>query len=281
MKGRSCTAIIFTAIALLLASISAYSKNTSSPPVSSAEHRKTKQASRPAPQLNSDNVYVIRGGDSLYGIARTFHTTVSELKSANGLKSTRLKIGQTLRIPALQNAATQNETQGNGGVSSSLNEQSVSPYISQARDSDQNSDTDSGALRLRLVEAGFKMIGIRYRISGGSEKTGFDCSGLVKNLFSKFNIELPRSSREQYKQGEKVDRDKLEIGDLVFFSSGGPHPTHVGIYVGNDQFLHAARKARHVMVSDLNKIWYTMRYLGARRIADLWWDETDSDPEKK
>jgi cell wall-associated NlpC family hydrolase len=136
-------------------------------------------------------------------------------------------------------------------------------------------------MRLQLVEAGFKLIGVRYRRSGGSEKTGFDCSGLVKNLFSKFNIELPRTSREQFKQGEKVDRDKLEAGDLVFFSSGGSHPTHVGIYIGNDKFIHAARKARQVMVSDLNKIWYTMRYLGARRISDLWGDDPDPDPEKQ
>ena len=125
------------------------------------------------------------------------------------------------------------------------------------------------------------MIGIRYRPSGGSERTGFDCSGLVKNLFSKFDIDLPRSSSEQYKQGEKVDRDKLEIGDLVFFSSGGSRPTHVGIYVGNDKILHAARKARQVVVSDLNKIWFTVRYLGARRISDLWGDKTNSDPGKE
>ena len=118
------------------------------------------------------------------------------------------------------------------------------------------------------------MLGVRYRLSGGSEKSGFDCSGLVKRLFSKFDIELPRTSREQFMQGEKVDRDKLEIGDLVFFSSGGDQPTHVGVYVGNDKFLHAARKARQVIISDFNKIWYTMRYLGARRILDLWWDET-------
>jgi cell wall-associated NlpC family hydrolase len=71
------------------------------------------------------------------------------------------------------------------------------------------------------------------------------------------------------------------VGDLVFFSSGGTHPTHVGIYVGDDKFLHAAVKARQVIVSDLNKFWYTMRYLGARRIADLWWDDTETVPEEQ
>jgi cell wall-associated NlpC family hydrolase len=100
----------------------------------------------------------------------------------------------------------------------------------------------------------------------------------VKSVFSKFNIELPRTSREQFKQGEKVDRDNLQKGDLVFFSSGGKNPTHVGIYVGDNKFLHAARKARQVIVSDLNKIWYSMRYLGARRVI---WGDDNPVPEQK
>ena len=121
--------------------------------------------------------------------------------------------------------------------------------------------------------------GIRYRFSGNSEKTGLDCSALVKNLFSKFDIHLPRSSREQFKEGEKIDRDNLQAGDLVFFSSGGKTPTHVGIYLGNNKFLHAARKAKQVIVSDLNKFWYETRYLGARRIMNLWWEEPEASSD--
>jgi cell wall-associated NlpC family hydrolase len=136
----------------------------------------------------------------------------------------------------------------------------------QAAGQDENSEDQS--VRHRLVEAGFQFLGVRYRFGSVSEQSGFDCSGLVKSVFSKFDIELPRTSREQFKQGEKVDRNNLKKGDLVFFSSGGKTPNHVGIYVGDNQFLHAARKARQVIVSDLNKIWYSMRYLGARRVIE-------------
>jgi cell wall-associated NlpC family hydrolase len=132
-------------------------------------------------------------------------------------------------------------------------------------------------MRVRLAKAGFDLIGVRYRRSGGSEKSGFDCSGLVKNLFSRFNIELPRSSREQYQQGERIDRESLEVGDLVFFSSGGTQPTHVGIYVGDNKMLHAALKAKRVIVSDLNSLWYKVRYLGARRVMNLWGEDTPEE----
>ena len=281
MKRRSCSAIIPTAVFLLFAASLGYSADANNVPKTPAKQVNIKNTSVPSSEPNLSRTYVIRKGDSLYRIARTYKTSVEALKASNGLKSTKLKIGQTLSIPGAHSPSPKNELPKDVESASIKNEQSALQYISQARSTDPLSDEETGPLRLQLVEAGFKMIGVRYRRSGESPKTGFDCSGLVKNLFSKFNIDLPRSSREQFKQGEKIDRDKLEVGDLVFFSSGGPNPTHVGIYVGNNKFLHAARKARQVMVSDLNKIWYTMRYLGARRIADLWWDETDSDPEKK
>ncbi len=218
--------------------------------------------------MNAGNIYIVRGGDCLIKIARAFNTTPQALMAANGLKGGKIKAGQELKIPVALDAVPKPEP----------------PLVANAAASDQqtqNQDAEEQPLRLRLVQAGFQMMGVRYRFSGMSEKSGLDCSGLVKTLFSKFNIELPRSSREQFKQGEKVDRDKLEAGDLVFFSSGGNSPTHVGIYVGNNKFLHAARKARQVIVSDLNKFWYTMRYLGARRIMDLWWEEPESASETK
>ena len=96
-----------------------------------------------------------------------------------------------------------------------------------------------------------------------------DCSGLVKMLFAKLHVALPRSSREQIQSGKEVAMDQLELGDLVFFSSRGQTPTHVGVYVGDHQFLHAARKARQVVISDLNQPWYHKRFLGARRVIDL------------
>jgi peptidoglycan endopeptidase LytF len=281
MKRSGRTYIILTALAVLLLSIAGFAKSAQTPSKSSAKPKKVKVSRKATPAGASDQVYIVRRGDNLFQIARTHQIKVSALKAANGLKSSRIKAGQRLTLPIPQSASSLKKAAPKPSTQVAPVEQAAAPKMPQSQDQSLISQDEPGSMRSRLVEAGFQMIGVRYRRSGGSEKTGFDCSGLVKNLFSKFDIDLPRSSREQYKQGEKIDRDKLEVGDLVFFSSGGTRPTHVGIYVGNDRFLHAARKARQVMVSDLGKIWYTMRYLGARRIADLWGDESESGSEKQ
>jgi hypothetical protein len=67
-----------------------------------------------------------------------------------------------------------------------------------------------------------------------------------------------------------VAKEDLQKGDLVFFSSSGKTPTHVGIYIGDNQFIHAASRSKKVVISDLGKTWYDFRYLGARRIVELW-----------
>ena len=280
MKGRCRTAVLLATLVLVSLSIPGFSQiaiQRSKPYVGDKE---AKSGTQPVSLPDPDPTYVVQRGDNLIRIARAHQTTVAALKSANALRGSKIKAGQTLIIPTSEIASSKKDAPRNSGITASRNAASAARHISQLRDQNLISDEESSSTRLQLVEAGFKMIGIRYRRSGGSEKTGFDCSGLVKNLFSKFNIELPRTSREQFKQGEKIDRDKLAPGDLVFFSSGGSHPTHVGVYIGNDKFLHAARKARKVIVSDLNKIWYTMRYLGARRVADLEENGTDFPPEK-
>ncbi len=277
MKGRYPAAVFFAIVVLLCGSTSVYPK-TGAQGASSAKPGTVKHTSRQVSQLSFSGEYAIRKGDTLYDIARKYKTTTQNLKSANNLRSNKLKIGQIILLPAAYEAAANSEAAETAPASAAGN-QPAKPDSPQPEDSTLISENGSQPRRLQLVQAGFNLLGVRYKYSGTSEKSGFDCSGLVKSLFSKFDIDLPRSSREQFKHGEKVDRDELQAGDLVFFSSGGKQVTHVGIYIGDNKFLHAARKARQVIISDLNKIWYNVRYLGARRITDLWGDESNPEPQ--
>ncbi|MCW9718327.1 C40 family peptidase [Avibacterium sp. 21-599] len=108
--------------------------------------------------------------------------------------------------------------------------------------------------------------GTPYRL-GGQSRRGIDCSGFVQKTFrDRFNIQLPRTTKEQVKYGIKVPKSQIQTGDLVFFKTGrGPNGYHVGIYVKDGQFLHASTKGG-VIYSSLNSPYWTRTYWQARRM---------------
>jgi len=123
--------------------------------------------------------------------------------------------------------------------------------------------TGSGSKLENTVES---LLGTKYRY-GGTTTKGFDCSGFVRYVFDKLGIDLPRSSREQYKIGQKVAKDELRVGDLVFFNTNGKGVSHVGIYMGDGRFVHSSTN-KGVTYTSMSDKYYSKRYLGARRILD-------------
>ncbi len=115
-----------------------------------------------------------------------------------------------------------------------------------------------------VVQTAEKYLKTPYRFGGESPK-GFDCSGFVKFVYDKHGKKLPRTADVQYKIGKKVDRASLKSGDLVFFNTYGSGVSHVGIYYGSGNFIHAS-SSRGVMISKLDEPYWKPRYLGARRI---------------
>lgn len=119
---------------------------------------------------------------------------------------------------------------------------------------------------LEVVREARKYLGTPYRM-GGTTRAGLDCSGLVLTVYEKFGIAMPRTSRGQAGFGEKIDRSELKAGDLVFFrTSGGTRITHVGIYSGSGEFIHASTRSRRVKFDRLDNKYFRKRYATARRV---------------
>jgi len=118
-----------------------------------------------------------------------------------------------------------------------------------------------------LLESVDEWYGVRYR-TGGNTKTGVDCSGFTVAVYSAvYGFALPRVSREQYRISRKISITELQEGDLVFFNTRGSGVSHVGVYLGNNRFIHAS-VSRGVMVSGLFEPYYVQRFVGAGRIDD-------------
>ncbi len=116
------------------------------------------------------------------------------------------------------------------------------------------------------VESALDKLGATY-VYGDTGKAGYDCSGLVYAVYkNQMGVNLPRSSREQSGYGKQVSRSELQPGDLVFFNTSGSGVSHVGIYMGNDEFVHASSGQSKVVVSKLSEDYYTNRYVNATRV---------------
>ncbi len=120
----------------------------------------------------------------------------------------------------------------------------------------------------KLLEDAKYFKGGKY-VWGGTTPEGFDCSGYVQYLYKKHNINLPRTAWEQSKKGQIVERDNLQKGDLLFFLTDkkrGIPITHVGIYIGNGNFIHAASKKKGIIISPLTYGSYAKTFVSARRV---------------
>ena len=101
--------------------------------------------------------------------------------------------------------------------------------------------------------------------AGGAAPSGFDCSGFTRYVFAQHGVQLPRTSADQYREGHSVDPDELQPGDLVFFATSGPGPSHVGVAIGDGQFVHAPNRRSSVRIDALDARYWRRRFLGVRR----------------
>ena len=118
------------------------------------------------------------------------------------------------------------------------------------------------AIARNLTRDALRFLGTPY-VFGGTSTSGFDCSGYVQHVFAMLGISIPRTADAQYYAGSRI-KGGMKPGDLVFFQTYEPGPSHVGIYLGNGKFVHAS--SHGVMVSSLSDSYWSARYLGAKRM---------------
>ena len=137
--------------------------------------------------------------------------------------------------------------------------------------SSQSSSKRTAALSRReadeLIGNAMGLLGVSYRFGGTSVNSGFDCSGFMQHIFRKtMQINLPRTSAEQAKMGVAVSRSELQPGDMVFFSTSRGRISHVGLYIGNNRFIHAPRTGKSIEITSLGNKYWNSKYVTARRV---------------
>jgi D-gamma-glutamyl-meso-diaminopimelic acid endopeptidase CwlS/peptidoglycan endopeptidase LytE len=199
-------------------------------------------------------VYTVQSGDCLSLIASRFSISVTDLKAFNNLTSDTIYVGQVLKVSGSSAPAGSTSTTASAPVTAS-----PTPVTTTSAPASAPVETTVSKAQAVIDEAK-KYIGVPY-VWGGSTPSGFDCSGLVNYVFNKVGVSVPRTVATLW-AGEKPVSAPIP-GDLVFFDINQTGtPSHVGIYLGNNQFIHAGSSG--VTISDMTATYWKTRYIGAR-----------------
>lgn len=232
--------------------------------------------------MSEARTHTVAPGDTIGTIAQANNLTVSELARLNQLEgSGELRVGTTLILdeaasrpidPAQAAEARKRAAEAEAALVPSEAGTDVAMWSGATPETAQKKTglrrlaegiaNRSTAIAASLTRSAMRFLGVPYSF-GGTSSSGFDCSGYVQHVFAMLGLRLPRTADAQYEVGQRVAQ--VEPGDLVFFQTYSPGASHVGIYVGNGNFIHSS-SSHGVTVSALRDSYWSARYLGAKRV---------------
>jgi peptidoglycan DL-endopeptidase LytE len=269
-------------------------------------------------QAEDVSVHVVRKGDTLHAISRKYAISAHDLKELNGLESSKLRIGQKLSVKkTIPEDYTVKDGDTIWSIAKrfdldpqelmDMNAIDIGPVtpgqklflkpdaepaepktydtlLSRAHSEKEFESIPEPAslsefsMQERLILFAKKLLNIPYKF-GGNGLLGIDCSAYVKKVYGLVGIDLPRSARAQFTEGSPVDDGDLASGDLVFFRTYASFPSHVGIYLGNNLFIHASSKSKRVTIDSLETPYYWKRFIGAKRFIQGQTDKDNNDTQ--
>lgn len=229
----------------------------------------TKEISQKSEKENF-KIYIVKEGDTLYSISLENNVPLEVLKNLNGIKDNVIFVGQQLKIPynpldeepfVLENPATRFEKRKDELLSQKF---SIN-FLSKSTIDEK----DENLLKKKFLEISEQYRNYKYKL-GGNGNGYLDCSMFVKLVYEKLGIELPRTSREQFLVGMEVEKNELIPGDILFFSRYRNKEiiSHVGIYIGDNKFIHFSSSKRGLAIDSLNEPYFNSRFVGAKRIIN-------------
>ena len=247
-------------------------------PVASGPVPVAARAAAPA-RTQATTVYHVQAGDTLWRISRRYNTTPDRLAALNGITGEAiLQIGLPLRVPVLPAPAQPRvvvplPSMQVAQSAATLDAAVPGPEAPSPAAPDQDPATGQDLTRLpsrgaqwmkTIVALSKRHLGAPYRW-GGASPNGFDCSGFLNYVFEQTGIDLPRTTFAMFAAGTPVPNEQLQAGDVVFFQTVSPGPSHAGVYLGDGRFIHTSSGQRRVTIATMVDPYYTARYLGARR----------------
>jgi peptidoglycan DL-endopeptidase LytE len=240
---------------------------------------KTKVASKKNIKSNPAAYYTVKKGDTPALIAKKTGTPIKQIMAMNKLRAKGLRVGQRLvlakaaHIPEKETVKEEpkvlvsNDDEELDEEDIASNTDNIDLNKVSLRHSELLGKWGSPDERRLFVKVATGFLGAPYRL-GGSTVRGIDCSAFVRKMYQLFDISLPRTAHEQSNVGQSVDKKELLEGDLVFFRTRKP-VGHVGIYVGNNEFVHASSRDRSVRIDNLDSPYFNKRFIRAVRVKGL------------